>query len=446
MGVRNLIWRGRRTAPIRLAVLLAGVALLASACVSGGGSGSASGGAGSAKSATLTFWTINLKKNFNAYFTSLISSYEKSHPGVRINWVDVPGTDIATKLLSSLASGNVPDVVNIDSSNLGAFQDKMADLTKYFSAKDLADFEPGLLDSLRSNGKLTAIPWYNGGAPVGIYNMSVMKKAGFSPTSAPTSYAQVLSLAQQVYSKTKVYGTNDIPSYIDGFTSILAYEGIPLLSADKKQAAFNTPQAQQVLTQFKQAYDSHAIAPGAVSANIRDFPQNLDNGQIAFQADAFPFVLTDLQENAPSVYKNLAITKAPATADGKWLLLGQQTLAVPQASKNQAAAAAFIKFVADGKNQLAFDKLVAIYPSTISTTKDPFFTQNTGTSPIDEARKIIVQELPNLVDGQLGSGMDTQLSDDLSTDVRSFMQGTTGASQALGAAASQWNTALAGGQ
>jgi multiple sugar transport system substrate-binding protein/putative chitobiose transport system substrate-binding protein len=444
MGAKDVIGRGRRTAPLRLAAVLAGAAVLASACVAGGSA--AGGGSGSTKSATLTFWTINLKKNFNGYITGLIRTYQKTHPGIRINWVDVPGTDIATKLLSALASGDVPDVVNIDSSNLGAFQNKMANLSKYYSAADLADYEPGLLGSLRSNGKLTAIPWYNGGAPVGIYNMKIMQKAGFNPTSPPASYAQVLSLAQQVYSKTKVYGTNEVPSYIDGLTSVLAYEGIPLLSADKKKATFDTPQAQQVLARFKQAYDGHAIAPGAVTANIRAFPQSLDNGQIAFQADAFPFVLTSLQADAPSVYKNLAITKAPATAGGKYLLLGQQTLAVPQASRHQAAAADFIRFVTSGKNQLAFDKLVAIYPSTISTTKNAFFTHDTDTSPIGQARKIIIEELPDLVDGQLGSGKDAQLSDDLSQQVRSFMQGSVSASQALSTAASQWDTLLAGGQ
>jgi multiple sugar transport system substrate-binding protein/putative chitobiose transport system substrate-binding protein len=444
VGAKNSTPQRRWRTALRSAAAVVAVGLLASACVSGGGASSAgSGGAGSTKSATLTFWTINLKKSYNSYVTGLINSYQTAHPGIHINWVDVPGTDVATKLLSAVASGNVPDVVNIDSANLGPFQDQMADLSKFFSASDLADYQPGLLNSLRSGGKLTAIPWYNGGAPVGLYNMSIMSKAGFDPKSPPAGYDQVLDLAQQVYDKTKVYGTNEIPSYVNGLTSVLSYEGIPLLSADRKKAAFDTPAAAGVLEKFKKYYDSHAIAPGAVTADIRNYPQSLDNHQIAFQADAFPFDLTSLQTNSPSVYKNLAVTKAPATADGTYQLLGQQTFAVPQASKHQAAAADFIKFITNGANQLAFCKLVAIYPSTISTTKDAFFTDNKDTSPVGQARKVILEELPHLVDSELGTGKDIELSDDLSKAVRSYMQGSGTADQALSTAAGQWNSALA---
>lgn len=432
-----------RTIALRFAVVLIAVTMLASACVSTGGGSNAGGGSGSTTQADLTFWTINLKKNFNDYITGLITSYQKAHPGIHITWVDVPGADIATKLLSAVASGDVPDVVNIDSPNLGPFADKMADLSKFLPRSALADYQPGLLNSLRDNGKLAAIPWYNGGAPVGLYNMNIMSKVGFNPASPPTDYQQVLTLAQQVYDKTKVFGTNEIPSYVNGETAVLSYQGVPLLSADKKTAAFDNAAGIGVLNQFKQAYDRHAIAPGAVSADTRNFPQTLDNQQIAFQADSFPFVLTGLRTNSPSVYQHIAVTKAPTTKDGDYLLLGQQTLAVPAASKHQAAAADFVKFVTDGANQLAFCKLVPIYPSTVSTTKDPFFTDITDTSPLGQARKVIVEELPKLVDGELGSGKDAELSDDLSKAVRSFMQGSTSASTALATAAGEWNKALA---
>ncbi|HEX5403885.1 MAG TPA: extracellular solute-binding protein [Pseudonocardiaceae bacterium] len=435
MGASN------RTIALRVAAALIGVALFAGGCVStGGGSG---GGSGSTTQAGLTFWTINLKKQFSGYIGGLISTYQRGHPGIHITWVDVPGQDIATKLLSAIASGDVPDVVNVDSADLGPFTDKMADLSRFIPASALSDYQSGLLDSLRANGKLAAIPWYNGGAPVGIYNTAIMNKVGFDPATPPADYQQVLSLAQRVYDTTRVYGTNEIPSYVGGETAVLSYEGVPLLSPDKKTAAFDNPAGIQVLDQFQQAYRRHAIAPGAVSADTRDFPQTLDNQQIAFQADAFPFVLTALQTNSPTVYQHIAVTKAPATRQGKYLLLGQQTLAVPAASKHQAAAADFIRFVTDGANQLAFCKLVPIYPSTVSTTKDAFFTDITDTSPLGQARKVIVEELPNLVDGELGTGKDTELSDDLSQQVRTFMQGSITADAALATAAAQWNKALA---
>jgi putative chitobiose transport system substrate-binding protein len=432
--------RDRRGLAGRAVAILVAVALI-SACV--GKDGSDDGGAGNAEKATLAFWTINLKKNFNGYVTDLITKYQAAHPGITIEWVDVPGADIATKLLSALASGDTPDVVNIDSTNLGPFADKLTDLGAYFDGAALADYQPGLVDSLRFNGTLRAIPWYNGGAPVGIYNMDIMSKVGFDRASPPKSYDDVLRLAQSVYDKTQVYGTNALPSFVSGQWSILAYEGITMLSPDKQKAAFNTPEAAAVLAKYKKAYDAHAIAPGSVSQNVRAFEQTLDNRKIAFQADAFPFVLTSLEKNAPNIYKNVVVTKAPTTKDGKYLLLSQQTFAIPAASKHRAAAANFVKYLTNGENQLAFCKLVAIYPSTVSTTKDAFFTASTDTSPIGQARKVILAELPDLVDGRLGTGKDAQLSEALSNQVRAYLSGSVSAEQALSAAAEAWDKALA---
>jgi putative chitobiose transport system substrate-binding protein len=439
MRIRTASTRGLRGLALKGVALLA-TATLAAGCVGNGAT--ESGGAGDTEKATLTFWTINLKKNFNDYITGLIDTYKSSHPGVEIEWVDVPGEDIATKLLAAIASGDAPDVVNIDSNNLGPFLDKLADLGQYFDEKALADYQPGLVESLRADGTLRAIPWYNGGAPVGIYNMDVMSKAGFDPAKPPATYDEVLELAQATYDKTKVYGTNVVPSYVSGVWNVPGYEGVPLLSEDKQKAAFNTPEMVALLGKFKKAYDGKGIAPGAVSADVRAFPQTLDNGKIGFLADAFPFVLTSLEKNSPNVYKKIKVTKAPATKDGKYLLLGQQTFAVPASSKNQAAAAEFIKFVTNGENQLAFCKLVPIYPSTVSSTKDAFFTDTSDTSPVGQARQVILSELPNLVDGELGTGKDAQLSDALSNQVRAHLRGSVTAEQALTAAAASWDKAL----
>src|SRR5690242_19860615 len=96
------------------------LALMSSGCVAGT-SGSTSGGQADDQpfEGEVEFWTINLKKNFGAYIDGLIAQYQKEHPKVTVKWVDVPGQDIATKLLAAVASGDVPDAVNIASSDLG---------------------------------------------------------------------------------------------------------------------------------------------------------------------------------------------------------------------------------------------------------------------------------------------------------------------------------------
>src|SRR5579875_3513057 len=112
----------------RLYALLCVLGLALTGCVSGGSGASDAKGTDPKFAGTVQFWTINLKKNYNDYITGMINSYEKQHPKVHIDWVDVPGQDIATKLLAALASGKVPDAVNIDSADLGQFRPSLADL------------------------------------------------------------------------------------------------------------------------------------------------------------------------------------------------------------------------------------------------------------------------------------------------------------------------------
>ncbi|MEV6964320.1 sugar ABC transporter substrate-binding protein [Hamadaea sp. NPDC051192] len=435
--MRSLLHRARRTTrAVAAAAVGLTLALSASGCL---GSSSDDAGATDAQyEGTVEFWTINLKKNYNDYITGLINSYQKQHPKVTINWVDVPGAEISTKLLAAVASGSVPDAVNLDSGNLGKFVPSLAPMDDLLPPEALTDYQPNLLTSLRRDGKLYALPWYNGGAPVGIYRKSVVGKAGFDAANPPKTYEEALTLAQKVYDTSKVYGMNELPGYQQ-----LATMGVQMISADKKKAAFNTPAAATILEAFKKAYDGKGIAPGAVTKDTRNYPQNLDNSQLAFMPNALPFALLNTKKNAPDVYKDLAVTTALKNTDGKYLLLAQQTFVVPKASQHKRAAAEFIKFVTNSENQLAFCKLVTIYPSTIAAANDAYFTQAKGDEPSDVARQVIVSEMPNLIDGSLGTGRDAELVEMLAEQIRGFMQGQQSATQALAAAEKAWNAKLA---
>ncbi|GGP13871.1 extracellular solute-binding protein [Nonomuraea glycinis] len=384
------------------------------------------------------FWTINLKKNYSDYITGLIGQYQKEHPKVTIKWVDVPGAESATKLLAAVASGEVPDAVNVTSVELGRFVPSLEPLDAYFGQAELADFQPNLVDPLRLDGKLYAVPWYNGGAPVAMYRKSVVSKAGFDDKAPPTSFAEALALADKVYDKTKINGTNSIADH-----TTLRYHGVPLLSEDKKKAAFNTPEALAVLETYKKSYDKHGIAPGAISKDVRNMPQTLENGQLAFIPSANAAQLLNVQKNAPDVYEDLVVTEPVKMSSGNYLLLAQQAFAIPKASAHKKAAAEFIKFFTNGVNQLAFCKIVPIYPSTVSSTKDPFFTEAAGDDPMAVARQVIVKGLPKLEYSPLGTNKDAELAEYLNEEVRAFLQGSKSAEEALDAAEKRWNDALA---
>ncbi|MEV2269306.1 ABC transporter substrate-binding protein [Nonomuraea africana] len=414
------------------------LSLLVSGCVAGTSSEGTAVADDQPFEGEVEFWTINLKKNYSDFITGLINEYQKQHPKVTIKWVDVPGQESATKLLAAVASGDVPDAVNVSSIELGRFAPSLSPLEDYFKPADLADFQPNLVEPLRVDGKLHAVPWYNGGAPVAMYRKSVAEKAGVDLSAPPKSYDEALALADKIYAKTKINGMNAIPDH-----NAMRYYGIKLLSDDKKTAAFNTPEAIAVLEKFKKSYDAKGIAPGAVSKDIRNLPQTLENGQIAFKAMANAAELLNIQKNAPDVYKDLVVTEPVRMSTGGFLLLAQQAFSIPKASKHKRAAAEFIKFFTNGANQLAFCKIVPIYPSTVSSTKDPFFSSSAGDDPMAMARSVIVKGLPELEYTPIGTAKDAELGELLSEEVRAYLTGTKSAKEALDTAEKRWNDALA---
>lgn len=396
---------------------------------------------GDAYTGEIEWWTINLQKNYADYIQGMIDAYTDKHPKVKINWVDVPGQDITTKLLASIASGKVPDAVNYTSTTTGLFASSMADLHQYFSSDELAIYAPGLVDPLQdADGRQVAVPWYNGGTMLGFYNTALLKAVSFDPKKPPVTIDDALELAKTYHAKTGKFATNFIPT-----VTVMQSAGITMISPDKKKAAFNTPEALALVKKFGPLYTSKAIAPGAISADTRNLPQSLDTGRVAFGPMNTSTNLLNTKKNAPDVYSHIAVEKPVTGQPDTYILPGQQIFGIPKKSGNQAAAAAWLKFVTSPANQLAFCKLVAIYPSTLETLKDPFFTDITGTDPSSIARKTLVETFPGSTDGSLGSGNDEQLTLLFENEMRAYLPGKKTAQQALDDAEKAWNDQLAKG-
>lgn len=389
--------------------------------------------------AKIEFWTINLKKNYNDYIQGLIDRYHKDHPDVTIRWVDIPGTNVKQKLLSAIASGDTPDVVNLTNIDLEQFVPSLADLGEYVTPEQRKQYIPSLMAPLQRDGKLIGIPWYNGGAPISIVNPALVRKAGLNPDESPKTFDEALSWGAKVHkADAKTYGMNGIPD-----ATILQMEGIDVLSADRKKAAFNTPEAAAVLDKWRAGFKNGAIAPGTTVKDDRQYPQTLDNEQVAFSASTLPFNLLNIQKNSPDVYRKLRVGPAAVGGSGRYALPDQQTFVVPAASKHRKVAADFTLYFTNAANQTAFCKLVPIYPSTKESLKDPFFSTFKQGNLMDQARKVIAEELPKLKLGFYGTGKDDELNERFREHIRAFLTGSKSAKQTLGETEKEWNDILA---
>ncbi len=340
-------------------------------CSSGSGNKGSGGSddSSSGKDVTIDFWTIDLKASFEDYFNDLIEKYEADNPGVTINWTDVPYDDIQSKLVTAIAGGTAPDVVNMNTqmtltlAGEGALVDLNAEATDEQKSIYIKD----LWDSAKIGDSVYAFPWY-ASPDIMFYNQDLFDKAGME---VPKTFNEALEMSEEFYNKTGAYLFQP-----DEFFNILFEEDINVLNEDGTAAAFNTDKTAALLENYKQYTDKGVIPKN----NWGDWDEALklfESGKLAIVSSSGSS-LSRIKDEAPDIYKTIAVS-TPLTGANGLSRNPLMNLVVPEASDNHEAAIAFANYVTNDDNQLAFCKLVSIFPSTTKASEDSYFTSDMDT-------------------------------------------------------------------
>ncbi len=321
----------------------------------------------SAEAVTIEFWTIDLKASFADFFNNLIAEYESENPGVTVNWTDVPYADIQSKLVTAVAGGTAPDVVNLNTQfalTLGG-QGALVDLNAEATDEQKSIYIEDLWDSAKIGDSVYAFPWY-ASQDIMFYNSALFEEAGME---VPTTFNDALDEAEEFYNKTGAYLF--MP---DEFFNILIEEGIDVLSEDKTSAAFNTQETADLLAKYKECTDK-GVVPKNKWGEWDEMLKLFESGQLAIVSSSGSS-LSRIKDEAPDIYETIGIS-TPLTGKDGLSRNPLMNLVVPEASKNHEAAIAFANYVTNDANQLAFCKTVSIFPSTTAASEDEFFTSDT---------------------------------------------------------------------
>ena len=140
-----------------LTVATAVVALAACAPSSSSTSGSSSGGS-DGKGVTLSVWSWRTEDV--AAYDAIFDVYEKTHPGVKVDFKAFKNTEYNQILTTGLAGSNGPDVVQVRS--YGQLQPTIASgsLVPLDSTVDLSSWDANVVKSAegKEDGKLYAVP------------------------------------------------------------------------------------------------------------------------------------------------------------------------------------------------------------------------------------------------------------------------------------------------
>ncbi|QQE79825.1 ABC transporter substrate-binding protein [Alicyclobacillus sp. SO9] len=236
-------------------------ALAAAGCgTASGGNNSTTGntssaGGSSGKVVNITFW-YGIGNKLSDDVQKMVKQFNAAHPDIHVTATYQGsysgGGPEQQKLLAALASGNPPDLAQIEVNSMGVFANsgKLMDLTSFMNQSSVdkpSNFLNGMLVSTKWDGKYYGVP-LNRSVPVLFYNETMFKKAGI--TNPPKTWNDVITDAKKLTKgsgSSKVYGYGPLVDWWP-WESMVWSSGSKILSSDGKTAAFNTPELNHILS------------------------------------------------------------------------------------------------------------------------------------------------------------------------------------------------------
>ncbi len=309
---------------------------------------------------TVTFWTLQMG-DFSGYMYKVIRTYEKEHPNVHINWIDVPFSEGEKRTLAAVMSDNPPDLINLnpDFSALLAQKGTLEEI----SEESVTNFNPEIINALKYNDKLYSIPWYATSA-ITIYNKDLFQKSGV--LRLPKTYKELAIISAKVKENTAAYAYLPTITENDTMIKILNKYGI--------SEAEDYPKAEPVFEMFKNLYEKDLIPPESITFTHREALEQYMAGKILFYQGGANF-LTMIKENAPTIYENTDVTeqiKGPVGQND----FSVMNFVIPLRAKHKKEALDFCLYLTNAENQLELAKLTNVIATNSEALNSEFYNDN----------------------------------------------------------------------
>ncbi|RDW20669.1 ABC transporter substrate-binding protein [Oceanobacillus chungangensis] len=317
-------------------------------------------------SGEIEFMTISLSPTFDEYLNGVKAAFEAEHPGVTVELRDVPFDQVEQIVLTSASSGNMPDVMNLNTEFVKKIGANGALVNMDEAAADVKDtFYEGLWETGGVNGTVYALPWYTTTSGL-IYNPELLEKAGFD--APPATYEEAWEMSATILEKTGAYGEVIAPD----MQLLFPKNGIDILNEDYTAAAFNTPEAAELWASFKEYYDQ-GLYPLDIMLNQVSLAELYAQEKVAWWGTG-PQLFRQVNDIAPEVYEK-SLAGPPLEGEAGKQHANPMNIAVAESSESKEAAIEFAKFVTNADNQLEFGKLASVLPPVEEAVNDPFFEE-----------------------------------------------------------------------
>ena len=394
----------------------------------------AASGDSSELSGEITFQTWSLTPTFQDFLDDVMDGFTEQHPGVKITLVDQPGDGYSDKVLSQASTDTLPDVINLP-------PDFALPLAQAGKLDNLAASDPDL-DKVYVKGGIEAYefaglegvygyPWYLN-TDISYWNTKLFEECGLDTSKLPKNENELFEQATVYTDHCKdTYLISRAPG-VEDFTRA----GVPILNDEGTEFVFNTPEAAKVLQKYVDAFQNGEMPSSVLNDDYLGNSKLFTQSAVAWTTGGAP-AYSDFIKDSPSLEGNIAMSPALSIPP-----LYVQGLSVSANSKNIEAAREFAAWVTNADNQKAFAEIVNIFPSTLDSADDPYFSEDDGT-PESKARVLAFESLKTaevLAPVQLTDAMSTVLAQQIAL----AMRGDVSAQDALDTAVTQINRLFQG--
>lgn len=253
-----------------------------------------------------------------AILDQVVARYEQTHPGTKVKFISVTGSEYAAKIQASLAANQLPDVFYLGPEAVRQYVDnkKVLDLAPFVkNAKnvDFNDLYPSAVDAYRYDGKtlgkgesIWALP-KDFGPFAFAYNKTLFQKYGIPLPSKdkPYTWDEFINVCKKLTKDTNGDGVNDtFGTGLNVHWAMIQFiwgNGADYLDETKTKVTITDPKFVEALQFFADMTLKHEVTPSATQAQSLDTYQRWLKGELGF-FPAGPWDLAQFNKVLPFEY------------------------------------------------------------------------------------------------------------------------------------------------
>jgi multiple sugar transport system substrate-binding protein len=318
-----------------------------------------------AKTATV-WWTQGFAQEEDVSTKKVIDDYEKAS-GNKIELSIIPYAPERQKIISAVTSGDVPDVITANQSEIAAlyaYQDKLVDVSDVVETQKAQYSQTGLLsancyNSVTKKRSYYGVPYVGATLCFHVWN-SLVEKAGYKLADAPQTWDAFWDFFKPMQEKLRAQGMRNVASMGLQVTTngvdpnntfhyfLAAYGGKGIVTPDGKLQSGDPKVKEAVikaLTYPTKAYKDGFVPSSALNWNDADDNNAFHSKQTIMDLDGTISTEVAIIKNKEE-YDDIVTLGLPKSNDGQTIpaQLTVTSKLIPKGAKNVEVAKDLLKF------------------------------------------------------------------------------------------------------